>query len=255
MTLLPRDPKDQRFFLAALAALALLFAYHQVVRGPRTDETQALRVHLASLETANHTARIIAEQNGGPTLAGRVAGLEDHVRQLEHLVPRKEEVPLLLREISLRARDTRLELTRLKPETEEAGEHYVRRTYELNVQGPYHAIGTFLGQVGALSRIMTPIQLKLLRHGNDQTDQGSPVLNANFRLVTYIVPPAGESPADHVVTTAPSAPTPLPDAQQEIAAALVDSAASVPVEASPKAGEARADSAAGPASGAAGGVK
>jgi Tfp pilus assembly protein PilO len=255
MTLLPRDPKDQRFFLAALAAFALLFAYHQFVRAPRTDETEALRAHLASLETANHTARVIAEQNGGPALATRVARLEDHVRQLENLVPRKEEVPLLLREISLRARDTRLQLTRLKPETEEAGEHYVRRTYELNVQGPYHAIGTFLGQVGALSRIMTPIQLKLLPHGNNQTDEGSPVLNANFRLVTYIVPPAGEAPADHLVTTAASAPTPLPDGQQEIAAAPGDSAALAPVDASPTAAEASADSAAGPAGGAAERVK
>jgi Tfp pilus assembly protein PilO len=198
MALLPQDPKDQRFMLAGIVPLALLFAYHQYVGKPRATEVESLTTHVQALETQNATARAIEAQQGGPHLQQRVAQLEEHVEFLEGLVPRKEDVPVLLRDISLRARDTRLQLTRLKPETEEAGDHYVKRTYEINVQGAYHSIGMFLSDVGSLSRIMTPIDLKLITNTGKVTNTGSPILNANFRLLTYIVPPAGESPEDHL---------------------------------------------------------
>lgn len=198
MAFLPKDPTDQRFMLAGVAPLVLLFAYHQYVGKPRAVETETLATHIEALETRNVTARAIEAQQGGPQLAARVAELEEHAYMLERLIPRKEDVPVLLRDISLSARGTRLQLTRLKPEVEEAGEHYVKRTYEINVQGPFHAIGTFLGEVGSLSRIMTPIDLKLITSTDKTTNSGSPVLNASFRLMTYIVPPAGEAPADHL---------------------------------------------------------
>lgn len=198
MALLPQDPKDQRYMLAGMVPLALLFAYHQYVGKPRAEEVASLTTHIEALETQNATARAIEAQQGGPRLQERVAQLEDYVELLEGLVPRKEDVPVLLRDISLRARDTRLELTRLRPETEEAGEHYVKRTYEINVQGAYHAIGTFLSDIGSLSRIMTPVDLKLMTNTGKATNTGSPILNANFRLLTYIVPPPGESPEDHL---------------------------------------------------------
>jgi Tfp pilus assembly protein PilO len=198
MAILPQDPKDQRLLLAGIVPLALIFAYSQYVGKPRTIETDMLVSHAEALESQNVTARAIEAQQGGPQLQARVTKLEQHVAMLEGLVPRKEEVSVLLRDISLRARDTRLQLTRLKPETEEAGDHYVKRTYEINVQGSYHAIGSFLGEVGSLSRIMTPIDLKLMANTGKTTNSGSPVLNANFRLLTYIVPPAGEAPEDHL---------------------------------------------------------
>src|SRR5690606_23110183 len=122
MALLPQDPKDQRYMLAGMVPLALLFAYHQYVGKPRAEEVASLTTHIEALETQNATARAIEAQQGGPRLQERVAQLEDYVELLEGLVPRKEDVPVLLRDISLRARDTRLELTRLRPETEEAGE-------------------------------------------------------------------------------------------------------------------------------------
>ena len=216
MAILPQDPKDQRFMLAGIVPLALLFAYNQYVGKPRAIEVESLTTHVQALEMQNATARAIEEQQGGPRLQARVAEMEQHVALLETLVPRKEEVPVLLRDISLRARDTRLQLTRLKPEIEEAGDHYVKRTYEINVQGPYHAIGTFLGEVGSLSRIMTPIDLRLMANTGKATNAGSPILNANFRLLTYIVPPAGEAPEDHlsknIVAMLPNQPPPAADA-------------------------------------------
>jgi Tfp pilus assembly protein PilO len=55
--------------------------------------------------------------------------------------------------------------------------------------------------VGSLPRIITPVEFKLQSNTNE-TDRrtGSPLLNASFRIVTYIVPEPGAVPADTTTT-------------------------------------------------------
>jgi Tfp pilus assembly protein PilO len=123
---------------------------------------------------------------------------EAHMKRLEELIPKREQVPELLNDMGRRAQLSSVEVTLMRPEGEEASPYYSRQSYEFGVKGTYHNVGRFLSEVGSLPRIITPTEFRLL--GTTLKDkQGAPLLNANFRIITYIVPDA-TAPADSAVT-------------------------------------------------------
>src|SRR5690606_30965085 len=153
MALLPTDPQQQRKLLIGLVPLLLLFAYYQFMHSGRTERIAEMETHLEALETTNAAARVIAAQ-GGPELQRRLAIYEEHMNRLEELIPNREEVAELLHSMGLRAQTAGVELTKMKPEADEPGAYYTRRTYEMGVTGTYHDVGTFLSEVGSLPRIV-----------------------------------------------------------------------------------------------------
>ncbi|MGH7507667.1 MAG: type 4a pilus biogenesis protein PilO [Longimicrobiales bacterium] len=187
MALLPTDPQQQKKLLIGLVPLLLLFAYYQFYHGGRTVQVEELATHLESLETANNAARVIAAQ-GGPELQRRLAIYEEHMRRLEELIPSREEVADLLHSMGLRAQGAGSELTKMNPEADEPGPYYTKRTYEMGVSGTYHEVGTFLSEVGSLERIVTPTELKLARDPQETNNNGTPLVDAGFRIVTYVLP-------------------------------------------------------------------
>lgn len=187
MALLPQNPEQQKKVLLGLIPLLLLFAFYQFVYTARAAEIETLDNDLARIESANIAAKVLANQ-GGPDLQRRLAVLEQHMSRLEELIPNREEVADLLHAMTLRAQTTGVELTRMRPEAEEDGAYYTKQTYEIGVKGTYHRVGQYLAEVGSLPRIITPVEFKLQANTNETDRSGSPLLNANFRIVTYIVP-------------------------------------------------------------------
>ena len=197
MALLPKDPAQQKRLLVGLLPLVLGFVYYQFVHTDRAARVTDLETHLEQLERTNATARAIADQ-GGPELERRLAMYEQHMLRLEELIPRREQVPELLNDMGRRAQLSSVEVTVMKPEGEEASPYYSRQTYEFGVKGTYHNVGRFLSEVGSLPRVITPAEFRMMATGFKDR-QGSPLLNANFRIITYIVPELNAVPADSAV--------------------------------------------------------
>jgi type IV pilus assembly protein PilO len=197
MALLPKDPAQQKRLLIGIIPLLLAFVYYQFVHTKKAVEIADLETHYENLERTNATAKILAEQ-GGPELERRLAMYEQHMKRLEELIPKREQVPELLNDMGRRAQLSSVEVTLMRPEGEEASPYYSRQSYEFGVKGTYHNVGRFLSEVGSLPRIVTPTEFRLM--GTTLKDkQGAPLLNANFRIITYIVPDATAS-ADSAVT-------------------------------------------------------
>jgi type IV pilus assembly protein PilO len=195
MALLPQDPARQKLVLIALLPFVGAFAYWYFLHQPKVLEIEALEQRLETLAHSNQTARAIAA-NGGPELENRLAIYEQHMLQVEQLIPSREEVPALLNSVTARAQSSGVELAGYKPGGEESGGHYSRQFYEISVLGSYHDLGDFLASIGSLPRIITATGLKLTPRAESARD-GSQILNASFRIETYILP----SPEDLVKAT------------------------------------------------------
>ena len=202
MALLPTDPQNQKKLIIGLLPLLVFFVYQQLFHGKQVDEADTLEQHLEVLTTTNNAAKVLAAQ-GGPELERRLAIYEQHMRQLEELIPNREEVPELLYSMSLRMQAAGVEMSKMHPEAEDPGPFYTRQIYELGVKGTYHNVGAFLTEVGLLPRIVTPTDLKMTKVVGNETDRsGNPVLEASFRIVTYVIPDpvpvSADSAASHV---------------------------------------------------------
>ncbi len=196
MALLPTDPQNQKKLILGLLPLLVFFAYQQLFHGKRVAQADEFEQRLEVLTATNTAAKVLAAQ-GGPELERRLAIYEQHMRQLEELIPNREEVPELLYSMSLRMQGAGVEMSKMHPEAEDPGPFYTRQIYELGVKGTYHAVGAFLTEVGLLPRIVTPTDVKITKAVGDETDRsGNPMLEANFRIVTYVIPDPAPASAD-----------------------------------------------------------
>jgi Tfp pilus assembly protein PilO len=188
MALLPADPQNQRKLIFGLLPLLAFFVYQQLFHGKRVEQGDVLEQRLEVLTATNNAAKVLAAQ-GGPELERRLAIYEQHMRELEELIPSREEVPELLYSMSLRAQAAEVDLAMMNPEAEDPGPFYTRQIYHIGVKGTYHRLGAFLSEIGLLPRIVTPTDLKLNKAQGDPVDRaGDPILDATFRIVTYVIP-------------------------------------------------------------------
>lgn len=186
MALLPSDPRQRKKLFLALAPVLLLFAYWYFMHGKRQAEILALDTRLQELEARNATARTRAME-GGPDLEKKLALYQQHISRLEELVPKTDEVPELLHDMTLRAQENGVELAVMTPRPETPGTFYTLQTYEIAVLGGYHDIGRFLAAIGSLPRILTPVALSLDTRPATNRD-GTTSLQAKFRIQAYVLP-------------------------------------------------------------------
>jgi Tfp pilus assembly protein PilO len=90
----------------------------------------------------------------------------------------------------------------MRPQAESPGQFYTEQSYEIGVIGGYHEIGRYLGMIASLSRIITPVELKLETRQADTLRDGTPRLLAGFRIITYVAPPV-DMPMTPVNPSAP----------------------------------------------------
>lgn len=191
----PSDPKQRNALIVGVLLLALIYPFYSFWYKGKREEVTAMQTRLETLEDQNRRAQVLAARGGGD-LEERLALYERQVGKLEELIPAAEEVAGLLDDISVRARQTGVELNRIIPEPPEAGSFYTKTSYEMSVVGEYHAVAAFLTEVASLPRIVTPVELEveLFAQPDIFPDYESPIV-VNFRIETYVLPEATPAPA------------------------------------------------------------
>ena len=189
------------------------------MHGKKKAAGDDLQSRLEELETKNGGAKTIA-LTGGPELQKKLDLYEQHMKRLEELIPKSEEVATLLNGLAERAMDSNVDLSLMKPEVSEPGEFYTQQSYDVQVIGQYHDIGRYLASIASGPRIVTPVELKLMpRPAAEMTRDGTPKLNATFRIMTYVIPSEEDIKAEAAIQAAaakafakahPPAPPPKP---------------------------------------------
>ncbi|HEX6308066.1 MAG TPA: type 4a pilus biogenesis protein PilO [Longimicrobiales bacterium] len=187
MALLPQDPQKQKLVLLGLLPLLIAVGYYYFYHSKRVAEATTLQDDVERLEISNAGMRQIVSRYG-PDLQQRLAVYQAHISQLEDLIPRREDVPVLISQITARAHELGVELAAFNPAAEQAGEFYSHQTYELQVLGDYHSIGEYLTAIGSLPRIVRASEVKLSTDKPAADPGDAPMLRAIFRIETYIVP-------------------------------------------------------------------
>ena len=107
------------------------------------------------------------------------------------LVPTGNELPSLLEQVSTAARRVGLDLASVDPQPVTPGEEYDTHRYNVAVIGSYHDLAEFLANVGALRRVVLPVDLALQQPSNpaaakSRQKKDEAVIEARFQLQTYV---------------------------------------------------------------------
>lgn len=110
------------------------------------------------------------------------AAVELQLKAAAMLLPKQQEIPSLLTNISEQGTNSGLEIISFQPKGETRQEFYAIIPVAISVYGPYHRIGSFLDKISKLNRIVSVNNIAL---SSPQVIGVNAMLTANLELVTY----------------------------------------------------------------------
>ncbi len=192
----PKNSRDLAYTAGCVAAFAGIFFYWSSVFTPKEAEQAAVRSHIGQLEQSNQRAKAELAKGSVNDLRAQALRYQQNLQLMRQLVPTSNEVPALLEQVSTAARRVNLELAGVDPEPVITGDQFDTYRYQISVIGDYHALAAFLTNVGSLTRIVAPVNLKLAPvSGNDA--RGHPMthsrsaLSSKFEIQTYVARSSG----------------------------------------------------------------
>jgi type IV pilus assembly protein PilO len=190
MSLLPRGQREQLLVFVGVLGVLGAGAYWYFLHQPKSVALEEKGVHLEALVAVNQKARAEIARGSVEQLRAQLAAGRQTLSVLRQLIPTSNEVPALLEAVSNAARREGLDLSVVTPQPVIAGAQFDTHRYDLGVVGNYHALAAFLTNVGSLSRIVAPVNLKLLPPTNAQAAagkaKGGAAIEARFQIQTYV---------------------------------------------------------------------
>jgi type IV pilus assembly protein PilO len=186
MSLLPTNQRDQVKVLAGFVALALAGYYYMYPYTARAADHEARITKVESLEAANTKAKLQSRRGRAKELEAEAARYGASLEAMRRLVPTANEVPALLEEVSTAARRAGLEIGGVSPEPVVAGSEFDTYRYKVTVVGGYHALTTFLANVGSLPRIVAPVTFALAPANTPVRKAAAPGKPGNAPLVALV---------------------------------------------------------------------
>lgn len=176
---IPLEPKFKIILAVALLLVPVAIFYFAFFN-PTNDKLANLEKQKVSLEQklkrvkekARNRARLRQELNE------TIAVFEVTAK----LLPKEQEIPQLLKDISALGRNAGLDFLAFKPGQDRPKDFYAEIPVNINVNGPYHNLGLFLDQVSKLDRIVTVDNIKM---GGPNMEAGEMLLASSCSLLTY----------------------------------------------------------------------
>jgi type IV pilus assembly protein PilO len=116
--------------------------------------------------------------------------VDQYVVQMEKQLPGKAEMAALLSDINNAGTGRGLSFELFKPSRVDVKEYYAEQPIELRVNGNYHDLGSFAGDLAGMARIVTLNNISLETRGRDgkELPAGTLQLNATAKTFRYLDP-------------------------------------------------------------------
>jgi type IV pilus assembly protein PilO len=189
MNLRPQTQREQVLAAVVVFSVVLAVLFYMQVYKPKAAELDVTEARVATLDSANTRAKRELAKGSVDQLRAKAAQYAASLELMRQLVPTSNEVPALLEQVSTAARRVNLDIGSVVPEPVLGGETFDTYRYHIVVKGGYHALAEFLSNVGSLTRIVAPVNLKLTPAPNQQktvAKDAPAVLTSEFEIQTYV---------------------------------------------------------------------
>jgi type IV pilus assembly protein PilO len=209
MAQIPGGQREQTLLVLGAIALIAAGAYWYFPYQSKSVELEEQRARLEKLVEENQKARTELAKGSVEQMRAELALAQDNLVLLRTLIPAFNEVPALLEQVSSAARREGLDVAAVDPQPVVEGPQYDTYRYNIGVIGGYHQLAAFLSNVGSLTRIIAPVNLKLIpptaaaaTAASNRSKNAVAGIEARFQIQTYV---ARRSPLDD------GAPLPIDD--------------------------------------------
>jgi type IV pilus assembly protein PilO len=183
-----RDRSSQRIALVAILFLGLNYAFFftsylpffYMPKKTAIEEKEKRYEHLAlRVEEARRAAANL------PKLEAELAELHGRWKIAMRRLPEKKEIASLLRRVTLSGERAGVRFLLFEPQEVSSRGIYDEHPVRVRVEGGYHGIGSFLGNLVNLDRIVHVSGIALKAH---RTDEAEPVVQGEMIVSAFTVP-------------------------------------------------------------------
>jgi len=172
--------RKMKIILALLVFILPLILFYFLYYSPKQKSITGLEQQKTTLESEVRRAQQAAKDL--QKYKDEVEEAEKRFTETAIVLPKKREIPNLLRNISDLGKGAGLDFLSFKPSQERPKDFYAEIPVDISIRGPYHNMGYFLDQVSKLNRIVTVDNIKM---ASPQKEGAEILLNSSCRLLTY----------------------------------------------------------------------
>jgi type IV pilus assembly protein PilO len=190
------DPKAQRIALGSIVGIGVLYVYFLTTLVPFTYKASAAEIKDLSgrYDAVNRDlTKARQEVNSLPYLEKEFSLVHAKWQSAQSLLPDSEEMASLLRAVAMLGDQSGVVFVLFRPLPAQPAQYHTEHPIEVRVEGGYHEIGTFLGELANMQRIVTVSDLSI------ETAKDSPVEKpaaASFIAKTYTLGGTGVPPEE-----------------------------------------------------------
>lgn len=181
-----KNPAIQKIAVSAVLAVAVLAVYfftHFLPFGYPAQRDKLVSLKGDYDQKSTELARARATVSDLPRFEAEYDKLHERWVKAAELLPTDDQVPVLLRKITLAAQQSGVEFVVFRPSDAKTQEHYTELPLQLSVYGGYHQIGSFVSELANMRRIITVSNLQL--KANPKSDNPSATVSAEFTASAY----------------------------------------------------------------------
>lgn len=191
-----RDSKNQKLILVGLLGAAVLYVYFLTEVAPFTYKASAAELKDLSGQYKKLSADLTKARqsvNSLPYLEKESELLHEKWDRAQRLLPNEQETASLLRAVTLLGDKSGVSFLMFKPLAPHPAQYYTEHPIEVKVDGGYHEVGTFLGELANMERIVTVSDLNVAAPKSNETDR--PTITS-FVAKTYTLGGTGVPPEE-----------------------------------------------------------
>ena len=172
--------RKMKIILALLVFILPLILFYFLYYSPKQKSITGLEQQKTTLESEVRRAQQAAKDL--QKYKDEVEEAEKRFTETAIVLPKKREIPNLLRNISDLGKGAGLDFLSFKPSQERPKDFYAEIPVDISIRGPYHNMGYFLDQVSKLNRIVTVDNIKM---ASPKKEGAEILLDSSCRLLTY----------------------------------------------------------------------
>lgn len=172
--------KNVKIGLLALFVLAPIALFFFLFYQPNSDKIAGLAKNRDQLQLEIQDLK--QKERDKPKLLAMVAKVEEEFQEAAKMLPKDQEIPKLLKDISALGRNAGLDFLTFVPRPVTPRDFYDEIPVDIDIRGPYHSLGFFFDQVSKLDRIVSVTNTNMT---SPEKVQGEMLLSSNCQLMTY----------------------------------------------------------------------
>ena len=180
--------REQLMIGIAVVAFALAGAYWYFPYQSTNERLATIEQHVEALDAVNSKAQKEMAKGNVTELRAQAEAYKQSLTVMRQLVPTNNEVPLLLDQVSTAARRANLDIGTVQPQDVIPGSEFDTYRYKVGLVGSYHELGRFFANVGGLTRIVAPVDVKLQPASASmrKSSKTAALIQADMEIRTYV---------------------------------------------------------------------